>query len=129
MRAMDPIPPPPVPPPPPPLQQPVSDMPAKVVYALYLASLVLGVTALVGVVVAYVYQGEAPEALRTHYRYQIRTFWIGLLYAVVSGLLVVAFIGFLGLIFVAVWIIVRCVKGFQRLSQHQPIPDPATWLW
>lgn len=121
---MDPIPTTPVPPP-----QQVSDTPAKLVYGLYLASLVLGVTALVGVIVAYVYQGEAPEALRTHYRFQIRTFWIGLLYTVASGILTVVFVGFLGLVFVAVWLIVRCVKGFQKLSRHEPVPEPATWLW
>ncbi len=129
MRDMEPTPTTPAPPPPPLPPQTASDMPAKVVYGLYLASLVLGVTALVGVVVAYIYQGEAPEALRTHYRFQIRTFWIGLLYGVVSGLLVVAFIGFLGFIFIAIWLIVRCVKGFQRLSRYEPMPDPATWLW
>lgn len=128
MRAMDPIPTAPVPPPSPPPPG-ASDLPAKIVYGLYLSSLVLGVTALVGVVVAYVYQGEAPEALRTHYRFQIRTFWIGLLYGVVSGLLVVAFVGFLGFLFIAVWLVIRCVKGFQQLSRYQPVPDPATWLW
>ena len=128
MRAMDPIPTAPVPPPGPPPPG-ASDLPAKIVYGLYLSSLVLGVTALVGVVVAYVYQGEAPEALRTHYRFQIRTFWIGLLYGVVSGLLVVAFVGFLGFLFIAVWLVIRCVKGFQQLSRYQPVPDPTTWLW
>jgi uncharacterized membrane protein len=129
MRRMDPTPTSPVPPPPS-AQPQVIDVPAKVVYGLYLAAfLVAGVSSLVGVVIAYVYQGEAPEALRTHYRFQIRTFWIGLLYGVVSALLVFAFIGWLGFLFIAVWTIVRCIKGFQRLSQHQPIPDPATWLW
>jgi len=130
---MDPLPtsqvPPPPPPPPQAPAQPASDTPAKLVYALYLASLVLGITALVGLVVAYVYQGEAPEALRTHYRFQIRTFWIGLLYAAVSLVLTPIFVGFLGFVFVAVWLIVRCVKGFQRLSRKEPVADPATWLW
>jgi len=124
---MDPLPTSPLPPPQPP--QAVNDTPAKVVYGLYLLSLVLGVTALVGVVVAYVYQGEAPEALRTHYRFQIRTFWIGLLYGCIGLILTPIFVGFLVFVFVAVWLIVRCVKGFQRLSRHEPVVDPANWLW
>ncbi|HEY6104626.1 MAG TPA: hypothetical protein VIV59_01495, partial [Anaeromyxobacteraceae bacterium] len=72
--------PPPAPPPaaPPPAAAPGENV-AKVVYVLYLVSLVTGVTALVGVVMAYVYQGDAPDWLKTHYRFQIRTFWLGLL--------------------------------------------------
>lgn len=123
---MDPF---PTTPTPPQQAQPVSDTPAKVVYGLYLLSLVLGVTALVGVVVAYVYQGEAPEALRTHYRFQIRTFWIGLLYGAAGIILTPIFVGFLVFLFLAVWLAVRCVKGFQRVSRHEPVADPATWFW
>ncbi len=122
-----------LPPPPPPAAPPaaVSDTPAKIVYVLYLLSLVtLHVTAIIGVVVAYVYQGEAPEALRTHYRFQIRTFWISLLYALLSLVLVPAFgIGTLGFLFVAIWIIVRCVKGLMWMDRTQAVPNPATWWW
>lgn len=126
---MDPLPTSQLPPPPPSVPVQASDTPAKVVYGLYLASLVLGITALVGVVVAYIYQGEAPAALQTHYRFQIRTFWIGILYSVVSLVLTPIFVGFLGFVFVVIWTIVRCVKGFQRISRREPVADPATWLW
>ncbi len=61
--------------------KPVDTTLPMVIYALYLASIITGgLTALVGVVIAYVYQGKGPEWLDRHYRYQIRTFWIGLLY-------------------------------------------------
>jgi uncharacterized membrane protein len=111
-------------------QPPVKDTPAKIVYALFLLSLFAGVTSLIGVVVAYVYQGDAPAPLRTHYRFQIRTFWIGVLYAFLSSLALMAFgVGILGFAFVAVWIIVRCVKGLRFLDRREAIPDPATWLW
>jgi uncharacterized membrane protein len=123
--------PPPPPPAAPPLQPTVSDTPAKIVYVLYLLSIVtVHVTSLIAVIVAYVYQGDAPEALRTHYRYQIRTFWIGLLYSLVSGVLVLAAgLGVLGFLLVAIWVIVRCVKGLMWLDRKQPVPVPATWLW
>src|SRR4051794_34155120 len=52
---------------------------AKLIYILYLASLIVGVTAIVGLIMAYVNRGGAPEWVETHYRLQIRTFWIGLL--------------------------------------------------
>ena len=67
--------------------------------------------------------------MKTHYALQIRTFWIGLLYAAVSGVLAFVFIGFFTGLFTVVWIIVRCVKGLQALERRQPYPDPNTWLW
>lgn len=102
---------------------------AKIVYVLYLVGILIGVTSLIGVIVAYVYRGEAPDWLQTHYRFQIRTFWIGLLYVVVGGLLSTVLIGYLILLFWLVWLIVRCAKGLQQLDREQPIGDAATWLW
>ncbi len=102
---------------------------AKVIYVLYLAGFVVGVTPLIGVVMAYLAKGEAPEWLDTHYRYQIRTFWIGFLYAFVSALLTVILIGILGLLATAVWVIVRCIKGFQALDRGEPIENVTTWMF
>ena len=109
--------------------QPPSDSTAKIVYILYLVSLAVGVTSLVGLVMAYVNVGDAPEPLRTHYRFQIRTFWIGLLYGAVGILLTFVGIGVLVLAFVLVWMIVRCVKGLRHLERREPYPNVETWFW
>lgn len=106
-----------------------SEFIAKIIYVLYLASLLLGVTALVAVVMAYVYAPSAPDALRTHYRFLIRTFWIGILYSAIGLVLSFLVIGFGVLLFVVVWLIIRCVKGLKLLGERRPVPDPATWLW
>ena len=117
-------------PPPAPAPQPAqSDTSAKIIYILYLLSLVVGVTSLVGVVMAYVNVGDAPEPLKSHYRFQIRTFWIGLLYGVVGVLLTFVAVGVLVLVFAAVWLIVRCVKGLKALDRREPYPQVTTWLW
>lgn len=100
----------------------------KIIYVLYLAGFVVGITPLVGLVMAYMGRGEAPAWLESHYTYAIRTFWIGLLYAVVASLLTVVLIGFLLYVVVAVWFIVRCVKGLMRVDKEQPIEEPATWV-
>ncbi len=118
-----PAPPPAVAPPPP------SDGTVKVVYVLYLLSLLVGVTSLVGVIVAYVNIGDAPEPLKGHYRFQIRTFWIGLLYGCVAFLLTFAVVGLALFVFLAVWLIVRCVKGLKALDRREPSPAGTTWLW
>jgi len=76
---------------------------AKIIYILYLVSLAVGLTAIVGVVMAYVNRTEAPVWVATHYRLQIRTFWIGLLYAFISLATFFVFIGFLFGLFTLVW--------------------------
>ncbi|MBB3141287.1 DUF4870 family protein [Halomonas organivorans] len=101
---------------------------AMVIYALYLASFVVGFTSLVGVVIAYVYRGKGPGWLDAHYRYQIRTFWIGLLYAAVATLLTLIVIGFPLLIALAIWLIIRCVKGFKGLQEKRAPDNVDTWL-
>jgi len=120
----------PLPPASPPAQPPAptsGENVAKIIYVLYLASLLVGVTALVGVVMAYVYQGEAPDWLKTHYRFQIRTFWLGLLFGFVGVVLSVILVGYLVLVFLAVWLVVRCVKGLKFASRREAYPDPLGW--
>ncbi len=102
---------------------------AKIIYILYLVSLVLGITGLVGLIMAYVYKSDAPEWLKTHYQWQIRTFWIGLLFAVIGIITTSIMIGFLVLLFNVVWFIVRCVKGLSALEKQQPLPQPTSWLF
>ena len=68
--------------------------PTQIIYALYLAGLVTAnVTLLIGVIIAYVYRKEAAPWLQAHYRYLIRTFWIGSLYFIVTFTLSLIFIG------------------------------------
>jgi uncharacterized membrane protein len=116
---------------PPPTAQQIasSESNARIVYILYLASLLVGITALIGVVMAYVNRGGAPAGLDTHYRFLIRTFWIGLLYGAIGGVLLAVFVGAFVLLFALVWFVIRCVKGLKLLADRQPVPDPATWLW
>lgn len=101
----------------------------KLIYILYLASVIVGITALVGLVMAYLSRGQARGTwAESHYTYQIRTFWIGLLYSVICVVLMVVGIGFLLIIAVAIWAIVRCVRGLQWAAAGSPVPDPQTWI-
>ena len=99
------------------------------IYILYLVSFVIGITVLVGVVMAYLNRGQASEWARSHYTYLIRTFWIGLLYGLVSFLLTFVLIGFVTALATAIWVIIRCVKGLQLVGRREPVPNPTTWLW
>ena len=99
-----------------------------VISLLYLSSFVLGITVLIGVVLAYVWRGE-PQAEweRSHYTYLIRTFWLGLIGGIISTFLMLVLIGFLLIVGVAVLVIVRCVLSLVNAQKKLPMPDPETW--
>ncbi len=100
-----------------------------IISLLYLSSFLLGVTAIVGVVLAYVWKGEAREEWEvSHYQYLINTFWIGFIGSLVSVLLMIVLIGFLLLVGVAVLVVVRSVLSLLNAQKHEPMPNPGTWL-
>ncbi len=102
---------------------------ARIVYILYLCGIVLWPVAVVGVVMSYVNRNEAAEWVASHYRFQIRSFWIGLLFGTVCVATVIFVVGYFLLFVALVWWIVRCVKGLKYLANSEPHPNAATWLW
>lgn len=102
---------------------------ANVIYILYLVSLVVGITGLIGVVMAYVNRTGAPDWVQSHYRWQIRTFWMALLYSAFGLLLSQILIGYLVILFTVIWLIVRVVKGMQALGRGEPLSDVESWLF
>lgn len=100
-----------------------------IVNLLYLASYITGVTGIVGVVLAYVWRGEARTDWEiSHYEYAIKTFWIFLIGTILGFVLMVVLIGFLILPAVAVLVIVRCVMSILNAQKHAPMPNPGSWL-
>ena len=95
-----------------------------VVYALQAAGFFLGgVTWIVAVVMNYVKREDAAGTpYESHFRWQIRTFWFGLLWAVIGGLLAFVLVGFAVLFADAVWLIYRIVKGWLNLNDGKPMP-------
>ncbi|MDJ0930159.1 DUF4870 domain-containing protein [Breoghania sp.] len=98
------------------------------VSVLYLAAFVVGLSGLIGLVFAYLNRGKSTIWADSHYTYQICTFWISLLYVLISMALTFVGIGFVLMFLVAVWVIIRCIKVLQAASRCEPIPDPTTWL-
>ncbi|HEY2177913.1 MAG TPA: DUF4870 domain-containing protein [Caulobacteraceae bacterium] len=128
---------PPPPPPPPPSPTPAAAVThderqmAFVVYILYLAHFVpvIGwVATIVGLVLAYVERQTAADWLKSHYTFQIRTFWIGLLFTCVSCFLILILIGIPLLLATWIWFIVRCAVGLSRLLRREAYPTPESWV-
>ena len=109
--------------------EPVSTGPAKSTYILYLVSILIGITAVVGVIIAYIYRDDGPDWLKTHYRFQIRTFWIGALYLFVGVFFSQFIIGWFILMFWLLWLIVRCARGYKYVDGGEAHPNPTGWLF
>jgi uncharacterized membrane protein len=94
-----------------------------VIYVLQAAGFFVGLTWIVGVVMNYVKKEEvAGTWLESHFRWQIRTFWFGLLWGVVGMVLTIVFVGFAILFADGIWIIYRIVKGWLNLNDNRPMP-------
>ena len=100
----------------------------QVIYILYLVSFVIGISGIVGIVLAHLNRGKSEPWLETHYTWAIRTFWLGVLGALVSMVLFVVIIGMVTMFLVALWIIVRTIVGLQKLGRNEPIDNPQSWL-
>jgi uncharacterized membrane protein len=102
---------------------------ALIVYVLYGAGFFTAISALAGVIIAHVQVDDADPVLRSHYQFQIRTFWIGLLYLAIGFPLCLVLIGFLILGWWLVWTLVRIIKGAIALNEQRPIANPKSWLF
>ena len=102
---------------------------ANLIYILHLLSLLFGITSLIGVIMAYVNKGSAPVWVQSHYRFQIRTFWIALLVGAIGALTAPFVIGIPILLFLLVWWILRCVKGMRYIAECRGHPEPASWMF
>jgi len=96
---------------------------AAVVYILQALGFFSGITWIVAVIIDYVKKDEAAGTwLESHYRWQIRTFWWGLLWGVIGSILLLILVGWFMLAAVGIWIIYRIVKGGLYLNDGKALP-------
>jgi uncharacterized membrane protein len=114
----------------------------QVIYGLHALSIVTGIVSastvvgafligwpsIIAVILNYIKRGEARGTwLESHFRWQIRTFWFGLLWAALCLAFVIGTLG-IGVVVVwiplgilTVWFIYRVVRGWMALSSRQPL--------
>jgi uncharacterized membrane protein len=102
---------------------------ALAVYVLYFIAYFTGITAIIGVIIAHVQYGGGDPLLDSHYRFQIRTFWIGILYFIIGSILLFVLIGFLVYAWWVIWSLIRNVKGVLALNENRPIANPGSWMF
>ena len=99
--------------------------------ATIVGSFLFGWPSIIAVIINYVKRDAVRGTwLESHFRWQIRTFWFALLWAVlvalVSAPLALVLIGFgtwvLGMGLLGLWAIYRIGRGWLALNSHQPMP-------
>src|SRR5262249_16737895 len=96
--------------------------------ATVVGSFLIGWPSLIAVILNYVKRSDARGTwLESHFRWQIRTFWFGLLWVALCLLLLLLTLGigiliaWLPLAVVGLWFIYRIVRGWLRLIDRQPM--------
>jgi len=91
---------------------------AVAVYILQGLSFFLGgITALAGVIINYIKLDDVRNTwVEPHFRWQIRTFWIGLLWSVIGIVTTFLIVGWFILLGISIWFIYRIVKGALALN-------------
>jgi uncharacterized membrane protein len=96
--------------------------------ATVVGAFLIGWPSIIAVILNYVKQSEARGTwLESHFRWQIRTFWFGLLWVTLCVLFVLGTLG-LGILIVwlpvailSVWFIYRIVRGWMALRDSRPM--------
>jgi uncharacterized membrane protein len=111
-----------------------------VIYALHAFSILTGIIgtatvvgafltgwpSIIAVILNYVKRGDARGTwLESHFRWQIRTFWFGLLWVGLCVMFVIFTLGigillvWIPLVIVTVWFVYRIARGWMRLNARQ----------
>jgi uncharacterized membrane protein len=96
--------------------------------ATIVGAFLIGWPSIIAVILNYVKRSDAAGTwLESHFRWQIRTFWFGLLWVCLCGLFVAVTFGlgilivWLPLGIVGLWFIYRIVRGWIALQDGRPM--------
>jgi uncharacterized membrane protein len=96
--------------------------------ATVVTTFLTGWPSIIAVILNYIKRGDVRGTwLESHFRWQIRTFWFGLLWVSLCLLFVVLTLGigiviaWLPLGVVSLWFIYRIVRGWMGLSNRRPM--------
>ena len=81
---------------------------------------------IIAVILNYVKRSEVRGTwLESHFRWQIRTFWFGVLWSVLCFLFVLFTLGlgllivWIPIVFISLWFIYRIVRGWMALNERR----------
>ncbi|MCJ9710583.1 hypothetical protein LWS69_16250, partial [Bordetella hinzii] len=80
-----------------------------------------GVATLAAVVLMYLKRSDtAGTVYASHFDWLLRTFWWSLLWLAISFVLMLIYIGWIGMVATVVWVLYRLIKGWLALLEGNP---------
>ena len=92
-----------------------------IVYVCYLLSFAMGISLIIGVVLAYIKKDSASGWVKSHYNYQIRTFWNVLIGSIIGFLTFMMGIGVVIIGIVYIWLLFRIITGWVKLNNGEVV--------
>lgn len=97
--------------------------------AFVVTAFLTGWPSLIAVILNYVKRSDVRGTfLDSHFRWQIRTFWFALLWALLALLLALTVIGlpfaWVVILLAGLWVLYRIVRGWLALVSERPMPVP-----
>ena len=90
-------------------------------YALFLAACFNGVTALIGVIIAYIKRPDAAGSpWASHFDNMIVMFWVALIAVTLGWMTVWFLLGFVIWFVLAIWYLYRGIRGLLRAVDDRP---------
>jgi uncharacterized membrane protein len=96
--------------------------------ATVIGAFLIGWPSIIAVILNYLKRGDARGTwLESHFRWQIRTFWFGLLWVCLCALFIVGTLGigiivaWIPLVFITIWFIYRIARGWLALNDRRPM--------
>ncbi len=103
---------------------------ATIISLLYIASFVIGITGVIGVILAFIWKDEVAGTWEeSHLQFHVMTFIVGLIVSIVGIILTFILIGIPILLALAAWVLVRTILALVKAQKHEPIADPKTLLF
>lgn len=99
-----------------------------IVYGLQLIGVLTGgIAFIVAIVLNYIKRDDvAGTFLESHFEWQIRTFWISLIWGIVGFVLAITVFllpaAWIIWFVVMIWVIYRAIKGLLNLLENKPMP-------
>jgi uncharacterized membrane protein len=91
---------------------------AVIVYVLYLISFAAGITAIAGVIIAYIKRDDVRGTIyESHFDNAIFAFWVFLVGMVVAVPLCFVLVGIPLAVGLCIWVMYRSIKGLLRVSE------------
>lgn len=96
---------------------------ATIVYLLQAISFFVGITFIAGAIINYLKMDEVRGTwVESHFRWQIKTFWYGIVLVIISFFTLTMIIGYAISAFTVFWVVFRIIYGWNKLSQGQAVP-------